>query len=243
MSPLCFLLLLPGEIDVLDSKVFSKALQESAVTATTRIVNTTMDRATGGVTGSGVIIKQSSAFVYVLTAGHLVRKGDDLEVAVYSTKSYPKPATIYRSGLVLAQSALPDLAVVRVATRDVMPGVRRLCPPRLVPEGKDLPGLTIGCKGGRAPDGVLVTVLGKRRVVKPGGRLASLCWETPEAPDKGRSGGPLLDRRGYVIGVASGVGDGKGYYTHAEEIHAFLKRSGLGWLSEEKNSAPGRSVD
>jgi hypothetical protein len=35
--------------------------------------------------------------------------------------------------------------------------------------------------------------------------------------------------------VASGVGDAKGYYAHAEEVHAFLKRNALEWLYEEKS--------
>jgi hypothetical protein len=37
-----------------------------------------------------------------------------------------------------------------------------------------------------------------------------------------------------LLGVASGVGDAKGCYTHAEEVYAFLKRSALEWLYEEK---------
>ena len=43
----------------------------------------------------------------------------------------------------------------------------------------------------------------------------------------------MLDRSGRLVGVASGLGDGKGYYTHVEEVHAFLKRNGLEWLYEE----------
>jgi hypothetical protein len=37
-----------------------------------------------------------------------------------------------------------------------------------------------------------------------------------------------------VVGVDIGAGDGKGYFVHVEEIHAFLKKNGLEWLSEEK---------
>jgi hypothetical protein len=61
-----------------------------------------------------------------------------------------------------------------------------------------------------------------------------LCWQTEKTPARGRSGGPLLDRRGLLIGLDSGAGDGKGYYVHVEELHAFLKRNGLDWLYEEK---------
>jgi trypsin len=72
-------------------------------------------------------------------------------------------------------------------------------------------------------------------VRKPGANTSVLCWETAKTPAKGRSGGPLVDRRGYLIGVDSGAGDGKGYYIHIEEVHAFLKRNGLSWLYEEKS--------
>jgi hypothetical protein len=119
-----------------------------------------------------------------------------------------------------------------VATRDVMPGVAPLCSARTVPEGNKLSGLASGCGDGQAPRCLIAALVGKRRVVKPGERDGTLCWEARTAPAKGRSGGALLDRRGQIIGLASGIGDAKGYYTHVEEIHDFLKRNGLKWITE-----------
>jgi S1-C subfamily serine protease len=80
---------------------------------------------------------------------------------------------------------------------------------------------------------VVVEVRGPRKVRKPGEREAARYWETAAPPAGGRSGGPLLDRAGRVIGVASGAGDGRGYYAHAEEVHRFLRQNGLKWLFEE----------
>ena len=89
---------------------------------------------------------------------------------------------------------------------------------------------------GAAAPTVLVEAV-KRKVLlrRPGDTKSTWCWETQRRPERGRSGGPLLDEAGRVIGLASGH-DGKcGYYTHAEEIHRFLKRNALDWLFEKDN--------
>jgi S1-C subfamily serine protease len=156
-----------------------------------------------------------------------------VEVSTYSTASHPKPAAVYRAE-VIATADGPDLAVLRFATRDELPASVTVCPPSKVPEGRDFAALSVGRGAGGAPAAALEDVRGKRRVHRPGADSRVLCWETAKAPAKGRSGGPLLDRRGYLIGVDSGAGDGKGYYAHVEEVHAFLKRNGLEWLYEEK---------
>jgi S1-C subfamily serine protease len=228
MIPLALLLLVPGDIDVLDSKDFPKEAQVRAVTATVRVVNTAK-----GTEGSGVLLKRNGPLVYVLTASHVVDGAKRLEVTTYSADSHPRPAAVYRTAEVIAQAAGPDLAVLRLTTKDDMPGSVPVCPPSRIPEGKDFVALSVGCDGG-APAAALEDVKARRRVRRPGADAAVVCWETAKAPAKGRSGGPLLDRNGYLIGVESGAGDDKGYYVHVEEVHAFLKRNGLTWLYEEK---------
>ena len=39
----------------------------------------------------------------------------------------------------------------------------------------------------------------------------------------------MLDQQGRLIGLASGVSGGKGYYIHLEEIRAFLQQQKLPW--------------
>jgi hypothetical protein len=123
--------------------------------------------------------------------------------------------------------------VIRLATTDKMPGALPLCPPKKVLEDKDFPGLSAGCGDGKAPVCQVETVHGKKKVRRPN-EDATIVWETTAAPTKGCSGGPLLDKRGLVISVASGANDGKGYYVHIDEIHHFLKKNGLNWLYEEE---------
>ena len=74
-------------------------------------------------------------------------------------------------------------------------------------------------------------VLARRVVRRPGGALG-VFWETESAPVGGMSGGPLLDREGAVIGVCSAVSlaNGRGYFTHADEILAALAGSDHRWL-------------
>jgi S1-C subfamily serine protease len=230
MIALALLLLVPGDIDVLDSKDFPKEAQVRAVTATVRVVN-----AAKGAEGSGALLKRNGPLVYVLTAHHVVDGAKRVEVATFSAESHPRAVAVYRAAEVIAQSAEADLAVLRFTTRDEMLGSMTVCPPSKVPEGKDFAALSVGCGGGGAPAAALEDVKARRRVRKPGADAAVICWETARTPAKGRSGGPLLDRRGYLIGVDSGAGDGKGYYTHVEEVHTFLKRNGLAWLYEEKS--------
>ena len=43
----------------------------------------------------------------------------------------------------------------------------------------------------------------------------------------GRSGGPLLDADGRLIGVCSGTQEGMNYYTHPDEIRGALQRHRL----------------
>ncbi len=228
LSWIC-LLLVPGEIPTIEAPDFSKELQASAVTATVRIVN--VDRKTQG---SGVIIGANGPAVYILTAGHVVEKTERLEIHTYSAESYPKAKKVYETAQVIARlKDLNDLAIVRLSSTDQMPGSLRVCPPRLVPREKNFSALAVGCGGGNAPSCLIDRAEKKQVRRQPGGEIGFL-WEGGKLPPSGRSGGPLLDKQGFVIGVCSGTNDDKGFYCHTEEVHNFLRRNGLKWLYEEK---------
>jgi S1-C subfamily serine protease len=227
---ICLLMLLTlGQNGQVESKDFSKDAQTVALRATVKVVNLTKNRE-----ASAVIIKQEAKFVYFLTAAHAARVGDKLEIHTFTAESYPNPAEKYKSAEVLASDKERDIAVIRLLTTDTMPGVLPLCPVKKVPDDKDFPGLSIGCGGGKAPLCQIETVRRKVKAQRPGEKDTTLVWEIAEAPANGRSGGPLVDQRGLVIGVASGANDGQGYYVHIDEIHRFMKKNRLERLYEEE---------
>jgi S1-C subfamily serine protease len=198
------------------------------MSATVRIVG-----ADGGDTGSGVIIGRDKGGAYILTANHVVDGAKRVEVRTYSKSSYPNPENIYRSAKVVAVSAEMDLALVRLTTTDEMPGTMRVCPVKAIPARLDSPALSVGCRMGEAPVCQVEKLLGKKALRRPDQDKAVQTWVSARAPKKGRSGGPLLDKRGYLLGICSGAADGKGYYCHIEEIHKFLKRSGVEHLYQK----------
>src|SRR5438067_1617386 len=98
----------------------------AAVNATVKIKNITQS-----MEGSGVILGKKGAFIYILTAAHGIHKMDNLEVAMFSRTSSPRPAKLYRTASVIAlTSDVRDLAVIRVTTDDPLPGSLALCPER-----------------------------------------------------------------------------------------------------------------
>ena len=218
-----------AQVKTVASEDFPRPLQEAAVAATVRVSNPTR-----GKTGTGVLIHRRGPYAYVLTAAHLVGKESFVEVSTFSARSYPGPEKTYRAAEVLARDRRADLAVLRVATRQAPPGLLPLGPKSAAPTGKDFPVLGVGCEPNGPPTPALDVVKAARVVRKPGEEGKTLCWETATGQAGGRSGGPLLDRQGRLIGIASGVNNGKGYYVHLDEIHAFLRRNALEWLGEEK---------
>src|SRR5262245_10760542 len=182
MIPLITLLLIPGEIEIIDSKDFPKEAQVRAVTATVRIVNSTKSA-----DGTGVLLKKTGPFVYILTANHVVAGGKRFEVSTYTAQSHPNVDSVYRTAELVAQSEAADLAVLRLANRDDMPGWVTLCPRPKVPDAKDFAALSVGCSRGREPTCDIVDIKGKRRVRRPKAENTVLSWEMDNPGVPGRS--------------------------------------------------------
>src|SRR4051812_40778781 len=110
LLPLLLLALPLGQFDVVASKEFSADVQSRALLSTVRILNlTTKFR------GSGALLKSDGGFVYILTADHVVEKGEGFEIATFSSESYPRTEALYRAAEIVARSAEADLALLRMS--------------------------------------------------------------------------------------------------------------------------------
>lgn len=222
------LLILLGELPSVESKEFTTAVQQAAVEATVRIED--KGRRTEG---SGVILRKRGPWMYVLTANHVVAGASKLQISTYSQKSYPQPEAIYPAVTVLARSEVADLALVRITTNDTPPAILPVCDGKKASKDKSFSVLTAGCSGGKPPTPQIDQVVDRKLVKRTAEDSPALVWEVKDRPQQGRSGGPMVDRTGQLIGICSGRSDGKGYFCHVEAIHSFLQSQGHGWLSQE----------
>ncbi len=224
-----FLLLIPGQM--IESKDFPKDLQMKSVAATVRIVN--RDNLSEG---TGVILGHDDKGIYVLTANHLITRNARFDVSTYSEKTYPKVLNKYQEVKVLAQSRdVRDLALIRLDTQDRPPARAPFCPMRQLPGRGTFEAMSVGCGARAAPICLVENIIKEKRINRPPGRDTARFWVAAIAQMPGRSGGPLLNKRGELIGLASGASEGKGYYTHSAEIQAWLKEVKFAFLLEEKD--------
>ncbi len=221
------LLLVPAQ--EVQAKDFPKAAQMKAVAASVLVVN--RDERTDG---TGVIIGTKDDSLYILTAAHLLENSKRFRVSVFTEESYPHPSKTYDKVEIMARTnRIRDLALLRIKTADKPPAVMPLCPLRDEPSGKKFQVLSVGCGAAKAPLCMLENVLDAIRIKRLDERDKAIFWQTAVEQAPGRSGGPLVDTKGRLIGLASGTSDGKGYYTHIREIHSWLKAGKCAFLVED----------
>src|SRR5205085_8094454 len=94
---------------------------------------------------------------------------------------------------------------------------------------KPIPVLTVGTAAGdTAPTVEADSVSSVKHPKEQEGSKASF-YEAARPPAEGRSGGPLVDRRGYLIGICSGTrrDTEKGYYLFVEDVRQALNKNGF----------------
>jgi putative serine protease PepD len=212
-----FIFALATSVTSLIAAEVPEAVRDLGKAATVKVISDTDQQF-----GSGVVIGQGGSHTYLLTACHIVPTAKKVDVKVPGGKTY--------TAEVLERSPETDLAVLRLPTATGMPSPLKLATSRVKP----MNSISIGWEKGDAPTVLDESLKGKVKLKKPGETNAVLCWEVGRKPASGRSGGPLLDESGLVLGIASGHDGATGYYVHIEAIHSFLAHKGLKWLTEEE---------
>jgi S1-C subfamily serine protease len=225
-------LVAPPPATVADA-TFSQDTQWNAVCSTVRISSDNRDFTTC----SGVVIAVREGAAYVLTAAHGAKSTGEYKLEWFTRDKYPLPArqfTATQIGVVL-ESPTEDISLIKVAVgKDAPPGICKLAPVGARTKEFPVSALVVGCGDGGAPTAQVVQIAGKKLRKKTELDMAFF-WETTVPPVSGRSGGPLIDRQGRLIGICAAKGGDlaqKGYYSHLDEIHATLKRNGQEWLIE-----------
>jgi S1-C subfamily serine protease len=218
MLGLVLLALVPGQFPIVASKEFPPEVQQAALAATVRIENRTQR-----INGTGAIVGIDGPFIYILTAGHVVKDGGHLEVATFTAESYPKAKHVFRTVTVVAESqGVKDLALLRIVAAEKLAAPLPFYPPPRQLKKERFVALTVGCGNGDAPTCQLENVVGDKIVSRAGRPETGNCWEVAQPQTPGRSGGPMLDRRGRLIGICSGNNGARGYFCHISEIEDFL---------------------
>jgi S1-C subfamily serine protease len=181
----------------------------------------------GNGSGTGVVIGTKDGYAYLLTAAHVI--GDFNAVDLTFTSRSPGLAWHPFKVEVVARWPDPDIALLRFPLGDKHVSVLPLAPAWQRPKTFPVKLQSIGVGSDPAATVRAETLQGKEFVTRTGKQLA-LFWRTETGPEAGRSGGPLLDGSGRVIGLAVAASGARGYYAHHDEILAGLKRVGEGWL-------------
>jgi S1-C subfamily serine protease len=231
MSHLPFVILLGlAQFPIVDSPDFKAKAQTAATAATVRV----RDRGRE-VEGSGVICGNDDKGTYVLTAAHLIERIEQIEIQTFTAKSYPEPAATFTKVELLAKSdALRDLAVLRLPPSKTPLAALPLAPAGHAVAKAPFVCLVVGCSAGKPPRAHVEEVTAAQRARRDPAEEPALFWEVANKQDLGQSGGPLVDRDGFVLGICSGNNKMQSYFCHLDEMQAFLKAHHLERLFDGK---------
>lgn len=215
----------PRPTPTVETALMSADAQWGLVAATVRVA------AGGGRPpfGAAVCVGARGGVSYLLTANHVVPRGEARSYELFTRASYPAPSETLFEGDVVLRLPECDLALVKVTPTGELPATP-LTQLEQRPRRFPVATLALGCPDGDAPTVRREELTGRRLVKRPEGN--GVFWAAAGSPRGGMSGGPLFDSAGWLLGVCAATQGGQGYYTHADEILAGLKRHGYGWLAD-----------
>jgi Trypsin-like peptidase domain len=202
--------------------------QWSAIEACPRIVSKLPVEAYA----TGVLVAFREDHAYILSAQH-ASTGSVRRFQFFTEQSMPEPAVEITSVAdVVMTDKTADVVMYKLPWPQKSiwkPSPLPLAKPGERPKRFPFEALSVGCSEGRLPSAMNETIRAKRLASKTETEIAFF-WESASAPKPGRSGGPLLNAQGQVVGLCAANKDGLGYYAHLDEVLVALKASGHDWL-------------
>lgn len=202
--------------------------QLAAIEACPRIVRRVPEEAYA----TGVVVAFKDQAAYILSAHHATN-GSNRQFQFFTADSIASPAlTVSTASRIVMTEVTADVVLYKVPWPEGVswkPTVLPLARPGQRPKRFPFPAMSIGCSEGRPPSAINETIEAKRLGTKTDKDLAFV-WQAKEPPKQGRSGGPLLNSKGEVIGLCAASKDNLGYYVHLDEIQVALQVAGYDWI-------------
>ncbi len=205
------------ESDSSDVAKVAARLANSVVTISSDIAD---DSASGGATGTGVVITSSGE---ILTNAHVVEGASEVRV-LFAGDTEPVVAQV------LAEDSGNDLALLKVNATNLVAAT--FAKPGSVRVGDRVVaiGYALALDGGPSVTTGIVSAL-KRTIFTDSGALNRLI-QTDAAISSGNSGGPLANMRGEVVGINTAVARGDsnssanniGFAISVDEVLAVLEQ-------------------
>jgi len=220
-------MLTPGGLPRWRGEPLSQTLAWSALRSTARVSSGNNNPPFG--TAVCIEVQQNQA--KLLTAAHVLVRGEPRVFDFYQESSYPLPAQTVIGYTLIDRWADADLALIEIRLNPNFPApsVVPLAVWAERPRRFPTPVWALGCPGGSAPRWREDRLLARRYFEFESG-LAAFYWETTTSPVGGMSGGPLLNPQGELLGICTARRGELGYFTHLDEICAAIKRAGHGNL-------------
>jgi hypothetical protein len=206
------------------SETFSAAMQKRVADAVVRVTGG------AGVSGTGIVIGTKGPHYFILTAQHVIEGKGDLRIDHFHYAQGDDSGdirSVFHGVEVVRSSKLADLALLRVHVKNsgYLPLPIRICPPSLRPVPA-FAAFTLGCDT-PTPSIQLTHVTDTHRALGLNGTQ----WLIADRTAHGRSGGPLVDERGMLVGLASRFGpENRGVYQGLDEIYTLCDDAGMTWL-------------
>ena len=171
----------------------------------------------GWTSGTGVIVGTEPGYFWVLTASHCVSDGGPVAVHLIWRDGKSHPGKSWAPKQLVARIRSDDVALLKIKRDGPVPGALPIRPDLFEPPA---PVLSLGCDNAEYPWMWEGNIIGTQ----------ADSWVTDVQPWHGRSGGPLIDQQGYVVGICSAYSGNRGVFCHLKHLHRACDMAGVSWL-------------